>query len=347
MYTANSQAFRVMASAIYSASLSPCDTISSELVLLGCDEAREKMQLVADLLLLQRNIPPYYCIPDHGNKTHATQPASEFRGQPRDAIIANSKRLAISIKDLTHLLEQKDFCGVDRVLCSIASQVVILTESAAHAAYLTSTADIRCKCAKFGVVDRYRFECARQTIHMCYEKFQPRYKLFHSKLQMLNISRLLADNIEVLTCGCKQASENNSVSQSDSAQFINCSQCLQGVAALFLEGLKTLVSSQSEENCKQCLLFGKPLLATVDMVVDFAKYPRFSGTPAVLTQHGFELQTEIVGGAMAVVSSTVQLIGASKYVILEDTTSAKSWQKFANCSKAVAEATKLLSSTVQ
>ena len=121
---------------------------------------------------------------------------------------------------------------------------------------------------------------------------------------------------------------------------------LSGVTKIFLESLKCLAASHSEENSKRCLLFGKPILSALDMVTDFAKYPQFDGTPAILTQHGFESQMEIVGGAMAVVSSTVQLIEASKSVLRKDA-DLICWQKFANCSKAVAEASKVLSSSAR
>lgn len=316
--------------------------VSSELVLLGCNEACERIQLAADILLLQTNQP----LPLLPNRESATQPFSadsESYGKSRDAIIASTKRLAISIKELTHLLEERNFYGVYKVMCSIASQVVSLIESATHAAYWTSMVDVQCKPAKLGTVNRYHFECARQTIHMCYEKFQPQYEIFHSTEILTTISKILADNIATLIHGCKHAAENKEISQHDRTQFGNCVQCLQGVTTIFLESLKCLVSSHSEEDCKHCLLFGKPLLSAVDMVIDFAKFPQFTGTPAILTQQGFESQMEIVGGAMAVVSSTVQLIVASKSVIGNSIC----WKNFANCSKAVAEASKLLSSSVR
>ena len=267
-------------------------------------------------------------------------------GKSRDAIIANTKGLAISIKDFTHLLNKQKIGGVNKVMQTVTNQVILLIEAAMCAAYLTSMTDIRCKPATPGSVDYYQFECARQAIQMCYEKFKPKYKIFHSQQQILSVSRILADSIAVLTQGCKQASENQHISRMDRSQFANCVQCLQGVSATFLESLKILASSQTEENCKHCLLFGKPLLAAVDMITEFAKFPQFGGKAAILTQCGFERQTEILGGAMAVVGSTVQLIGAAKS-ILEEFTDVSSWQKFANCSKAVAEATKLLSSSIR
>lgn len=332
-----------------SSSINAHQCLSSEVVILGCNEACEKIQLVADILLLQ-STPPPPSLADHTDRHLASiQPLStenESYSKSRDAIIANTKVLSISIKQLTNFLSKKNLDSVNGVIQSIANQVVLLTEAATRAAYLTSINDIRCKPAKVGAVDHYQLECARQAIYMCYEKFKPQYEIFNSQEQIMSITRILADSIAKLNQECKQASENRKISQSDRAQFANCIQCLEGATATFLESLKTLAAAHSEENCKRCLLFGKPLLAAVDAVADFAKFPQFSGTPAVLTQRGFESQTEILGGAMAIVSSTVQLLEAAKS-ILGNETSSSHWQKFANCAKAVAEASKLLSTSIR
>ena len=325
------------------------DRLSSELVILGCNEACDKIQLVADILLLQSTTPPPSSLANYKEHQLASiQPFSvdESYGKSRDVIIANTKVLSISIKQLTNFLSKNHLDGVNEVVHSITDQVVILTEAATRAAYLTSMADIRCIPAKLGAIDHYQLECARQAVRMCYEKFKPQYEIFKSQGQIVNISRILADSIAKLSQECKQASENRKISRSDRSQFANCIQCLQGVTATFLESLKALASSHSEESRKRCLLFGKPLLAAVDTITDFAKFPQFSGTPAVLTQRGFESQTEILGGAMAVVSSTTQLFEATKS-ILGDETSSSHWQKFASCAKAVAEASKLLSSSIR
>lgn len=323
--------------------------LPSELVILGCNEACEKIQLVADILLLQA-APPPPSLADHAERQQASiqhLPAENGSyGKSRDAIIANTKVLSISIKQLTNFLNKKRLDGVNEVVHSITDQVILLTEAATHAAYFMSMADIRCKPAKIGAVDHYQLECARQAVYMCYEKFKPQYKIFNSQPQIMKISRILADNIAKLSQECKQASENREISPLDRAQFANCIQCLQGAAATFLESLQTLAASHSEEDCKRCLIFGKPLLAAVDAVAEFAKFPQFSGTPAVLTQRGFESQTEILGGAMAIVSSTIQLLEAAKS-ILENETTSNHWQKFANCAKAVAEASKLLSTSIR
>ena len=323
--------------------------LSSELVILGCNEACEKIQLVADILLLQAAAPPP-SLTDHAERQLASiqhlPTENESYGKSRDAIVANTKVLSISIKQLTNFLNKKRLDGVNEVVHSIANQVVLLTEAATRAAYLTSMTDMRCKPAKVGAVDHYQLECARQAVYMCYEKFKPQYEIFNSQEQILNISRILTDSIAKLSQECRQASENREISRSDRAQFANCIQCLQGATATFMESLKTLAASHSEENCKCCLIFGKPLLAAVDAAIDFAKFPQFIGTPAVLTQRGFESQTEILGGAMAIVSSTIQLLEAAKS-ILGNETSSNHWQKLANCAKAVAEASKLLSTSIR
>ena len=302
-----------------------------------CEEASERMQLTADILLLQSG----------SEKPMATEPISpgnDSYTKSRDAIVANTKGLAISVKDLTKSLNQHDHAGVHQTVQRIADQVIILTEAATHAAYLTALTDVHCKPARPGVVDRYTFARAKQAIHMAYDKFKPENGAVNRD-KTLQISRKFADNLALLTQGCKLAAENELIGKRDRAQFSDCAQCLQGVTAAFLASLKAFAASHSAEDRKRCLLFGRPILEAVDSVVEFASFPQFAGKPARLTQQGFELQTGILGGAMAVVSSSIQLVNTAKNLQVKDNPA--QWQKIVNCSKAVADATKLLSSSVR
>ena len=333
-----------------SSSVSKHQRLSSEFVILGCNEAIEKLQLASDILLLQSTPPPPSLTAEgypHETESASTSSvwAKESYSKSRDSIIANTKLLSILIKQLSGFLEKTHLDGVNKVVSSVANQVVFLTETATRAAYMLSVADVRCQPAKLGAVDHYQVECARQAVYMCYEKVKPQYEVFNSQERVMNISKTLADSIDKLIQECKQASENRKISRSDRAQFADCIQCLQGVTAMFSQSLKLLAATPKEESCKRCLLFGKPLLTAVDAISEFSKLPQFSGTPALLTQHGFESQTKILGGAMAIVGSTVQLLEATKSIIMLDSSS--QWQKFANCAKAAAEASKLLSTSIR
>ena len=270
---------------------------------------------------------------------------NESYSKSRDAIIANTKGLAISVKDLSHKLNRLNLGGVYRTVQNITEQVVILTEAATHAAYFTALTDIRCKPATPGVVDRYSFERARQAVHMSYDMFKPDYVQSMTRNQVLQISRTFASNLGVLTQGCKLASENKSLKVADRSQFSNCVQCLQGTTSAFLASLKLFASSHTEENRKRCLLFGRPLLAAVDSTVEFTRFAQFAGKPAELTERGYQSQTEILGGAMAVVSSSIQLLETAERIM--DSNDSTNWQKMANCTKAVADSSKLLSSSIR
>lgn len=314
-------------------------TLTPDTVVHVCSEATDRMQLVAELLLLRTGSEPVALEPiSKGNESYA---------KSRDAITANTKGLAISIKELSKQLNLKRLGAVYQLVERVADQVIILTEAATHAAYFTALTDSKSRPAKPAVVDRYSFARSKQAIHMAYDKFHPERGAL-SQHQVLQISRTFADNLAVLTQGCKLAAENLKISKADQAQFADCAQCLQGTTAAFLSSLKAFASSHSPEDRRRCLLFGKPVLEAVNCVVEFADFPQFSGKPAQLTQNGYKRQTEILGGAMAVVSSSVQLLKSTSSLLEEKLRHDTShWQKMVNCTKAVADATKLLSTSVR
>ena len=320
--------------------------LTPDILVIACQNAAERIQLVADLLLLQSRTSSYQPVPS--NKPAALEPitqGNESYSKSRDTIVANTKGLAISIKDLTQGLYKRSLGGVYRTIENLTEQVIVLTEAATHAAYFTALADRQCTPAKPGVVDRYSFERAKQAIHMSYDMFKPEYIDSMTRNQVLQISRTFANNIAVLTQGCKLASENGSLRESDRSQFANLVVCLQGTTSAFLASLKLFATSHSQENRKRCLLFGKPLLAAVDSTVEFANYPQFVGRAAVLSERGYESQTEILGAAMAIVGSSIRLLETTADIL--DNADSALWQKMVNCSKAVADSTKLLSGTLR
>ena len=316
----------------------PVSFLTAESVGRVCGEASERIQLTAEILILQSGSKQPAVLTVNTQET-------ESYGKSRDAIVANTKGLAISIKDLGRQLNQRNLAAVYRNVEHLTDQVVALTESAAHAAYFASLTDINCTPASPSVVDRYLFAKAKQAIHMAYNKF----RLEHGPLnreQILHISRTIAKNLVALVEGCKLASADMRIGEIDRSQFSSCVQCLQATTSVFLSSLTTFASHNTDAYRKRCLLFGDPLLKAVDCIVEFANLPQFAGTPAQLTQRGYKKQTEILGAAMAIVSASIQLLATSKAVLMEASSPAL-WQKMSHCSKAVADATKLLSSSIR
>ncbi len=321
--------------------------LTPELIDRSCRDSCERIQLVADLLLLQSSSASYQ--PISNKKPAALEPISqgnESYSKSRNAIVANTKGLAISIKDLTHNLSKRSLGGIYRTVETMTEQVIILTEAATHAAYFTALTDRACQPARSGVVDRYLFERAKQALHISYDMFKPDYINSMTRSQVLQISKTFAGNLAALTHGCKLASEIYTLKESDRSQFANLVVCLQGTTSSFLASLKLFAGHHSDENRKRCLIFGKPLLAAVDSTIEFSKFRQFAGTAAVLTERGYDMQTEILGAAMAIVSSSVQLLQTASDILL-DCGEKESWQKLVNCSKAVADGTKLLSGSIR
>ena len=306
-----------------------------------CNESVERMQLVAELLLLQSG----------RDKPAALEPVTvgnESYGKARDAIVANTKGLAISIKEFGKKLHGKDYTAAYRLAQQVADQVITLTEAAAHAAYFAALSDANCEPASPPAVDRYTFTRARQELRLAHDKFKLDYGPL-SREQVMQISSTFADNLAVLTQGCKLAAENKRIKISDRVQFSHCAQGLQGTTAAFLTSLKAFAGSNSLEDRKKCFLFGKPLLESVNSVVEYAHFAQFSGTPAKLNEDGYHVQTEVLAGAMAIVGASIQLLntGHSLLAITSRQGEAGQWQKMVNCTKAVADATRFLSSTIR
>lgn len=319
----------------------PSTAFDRDILRRRCAEARESMELSSQLLLLQQGAR-FQALesPGRGNESYS---------KARDLIVANTKALAITIKDLVTLLGQSspsNYGAICQTILSISEQVVVLTEAAAHAAYLGALAiDPSSVPCVPGLVDEYAFAKARQLICFAYEKFKGENGPMGVEI-VLQLSRTFADNLAVLTKGCKSAIDSERLSDGDRAQFSTCIQSLQGTTAAFLTSLKSFASSTASEDRRRCLIFGRPVLEAVNSVVTFASFPQFAGKPAELSRRGSELQTEILGRAMAVVSSSIVVVNTTE-AIMDDVSNAQGWQKIVNCSKAVAEATKMLCTSLK
>ena len=321
------------------------NTISAHAASRMCSESVERMQLVAELLLLQsgRDKPAALEPVSAGNKSY---------GKSRDAIVANTKGLAIAIKEFGKKLHEKDLTAVYRLAQQVADQVIVVTEAAAHAAYFAAISDATCEPAAPPAVDRYAFTRARLELTLAHAKFKLDYGSL-SREQVMQVSGVFADNLATLTQGCKLAAENKRIKITDRVQFSLCAQGLQGATAAFLTSLKAFAGSNSTEDRKKCVLFGKPLLESVNSIVEFAHFAQFSGTPAKLSEEGYHAQTEVLAGAMAIVGASIQLLNTGRSLLEQHRATGSrrdediQWQKLVNCTKAVADATKFLSSAIR
>ncbi len=320
---------------------------SPEFVGRTCEESCARMQLVADLLLLKTGNRAGL---QENHRLSVLEPVSgevESYGKLRDEIIATTKVLAISIKEFKQHMKIQHLSGVSKSAERVAKQAIQLTETAASAAYYAALTDIQCKPAKQGPIDLYLLERAKQELHISYNKFRPDYDCPSTVEYVLDISKSFADNLALLSQCCLKASENKKISNANSTQFATCYESLQGGTAAFLTALKAFASRRTEDNRKKCLLFGRPLLSIVDSLVEFSSFPQFSGKPAILTEKGHESQIDILGGAMAIISSCIQLLGAARSILCEQIDKSSRWEKLNNSLRAVADSIKLLCTSIR
>lgn len=323
-------------------------SLNPEFVGRVCEEVCARLQLVADLLLLKDE---YRIESKQNHRLSVLEPVFggvDSYGKLRDKIIAWTKALAISIKEFEQQMKMKHLGGVSKLAEKISKQVIQLTEAAASAAYYAALTDIHCKPAKPGIIDHYIVERAKQELHMSYNKFRPDYCCPLSREYILNISKNFADNLATLSHCCVKASENKHVKPVDSTQFSTCHESLQGGTAAFLTALKSFAAMRTEDNRRKCQLFGRPLLAVVDSIVEFSAFPQFSGKPAVLTERGHESQTDILGGAMAIISSCIKLLETARSMLCEHIKNSDSqWQRLTNCMRAIGDSIEILCASIR
>ena len=312
------------------------------------------MELVAELLLLRS-----------GSKARALHPVTssgDSYSKSRDAIVANTKALAISIKDLTRQLKEEELEEVDSIVQQISETVTVLTEAAAQAAYISAMQDKSSVSSKEGPIDQYAFAKARYIISTACSNFSTDRGIMKNS-SILKLMQTIATNLSKLRYGCQKASENLQIDETERAQFSACVQCLDGSSAIFVSCVKSYLTSSNTSDRKNMSLFAIPLKTAVNSVVEYSSDSRFCSEPAKLSAKGEQCQIEILAGAMSVVSAAVQMLntvvnlmegsngmnGSGKIVnaaekkALED----RHWQKLVSCARAVADSCKMLALSIR
>ena len=329
-------------------------------IIRACEEGVEFMELVAELLLLRS-----------GSKARALHPvttgSTDSYSKSRDAIVANTKALAISIKDLTRQLKDEKYADVEGIVGQISEKVTVLTESAAQAAYITAMRDENSVSFKEGAIDQYQFTKARYIINNTCSSFLPNREPL-SNDSLVKLTQTIATNLSLVRQGCHRASENSSLSDHQKSQFSACVQCLDGSSALFVACIKSYITTNKASDKNNISVFAMPLKTAVNSVVEYSSLPEFGGSPAQLTPRGEHSQTEILAGAMSIVSAAVQMLN-TVVSLLEDKVGDgpnhhgnglskdkpidrkaqedRHWQKLVSCARAVADSCKMLASSIR
>ena len=129
-------------------------------------------------------------------------------------------------------------------------------------------------------------------------------------------------------------------------QFRQCAKSISGTTAALLSAIKCYAKSRQEKDREKCIIFTKPLLETINAMMAFGSLPEYSGVAARMSEQGREAQCAILGGAMAVVSSSIRLF-TSTASLIENHEDPVQWQKMMQCCKAISDSTKLLSGALR
>ena len=315
------------------------ETFTPTKVVRICAQSAEEIDLIAEVLLLQESTKPTVLEP-------LSKGQRQFDCQER--IVSTTKHFPDMLKGLQAHLKDSELQGIAESVRVLTEQVALLTESAAQLAYVTAVKDPMSEPALPGVTDRYSFEMAKFSIIVACRKFdKEKYGIIDTPM-ILKISSSIADSLTVLKDGCKYAADLQDLSVYDREQFVNTSKALQGSTAPFLTALKAFTKSRSEPDRLRCQIFCRPMVEAVKATVEFSQLPEFRGKPASLSEEAKGAQTQVLGGAMAVVSSVIQLFAATQNILEQPRFMNDSlWQRWHVCSKAALDAAQLLQQLVK
>lgn len=119
------------------------------------------------------------------------------------------------------------------------------------------------------------------------------------------ISAVLATHLDVLRDQCRGAADVvvDTMPQ-HAAQFKSIIKGLSGTSAMLVAAVKTFVSSPSDANRAQCMLFAEPVQGVVDVLLRFVgSVPQFVGNPPQVKRDVADYIKPIQAGAMAAVSA--------------------------------------------
>ncbi|OCT89715.1 talin rod domain-containing protein 1 [Xenopus laevis] len=263
-----------------------------------CEQCKNKMQLVADLLLLSSEPRPV--------SPESSLQFGETFEKCRDTVIARTKGLSILTHDVQSQLNMGRFAEVGDTVQEMGDLLVSLIELSAHAAYLAAVEVPGSQAAQAGLVDRYKVTRCRHEVEQSCATLRSVPLAELTPQLLLEVSQNLSRNLKTLTDASVAASDK-SRDKFAKEQFKLGVKCMSTSASALLACVREVKTSPSELSRNRCALFSGPLVQAVHALVGFATEPQFLGRAAILNPEGKAVQTAILGGAMSVVSACVLL----------------------------------------
>lgn len=302
-----------------------------------CEMSANKMQTIADLLLLTSDIRPV--------NTDGIASVRESYAKCKDNIVAKTKGLFIIARDVRAQLIAGKLKDVAHSLQELTSTVVNIIESCSHSAYLAAISESGCRQAIPGIVDKYKCQRAKFGIQHCCAKIQKVPLPELSSTLILDLSSDITKYLTVLTNASKLASEATK-DQYEKEQYKLAIKCVTACTSALLISLRQFQRIRDEKCRQRCVSFSKSLVQSCEALVTFASEPEHIGTPAKLTQVGKETQNMVLAGGMSVASSCIQLCQVVRYAIYDPCSIINS-RKLTTCCSSIIDSSKLLNRSLQ
>jgi hypothetical protein len=165
------------------------------------------------------------------------------------------------------------------------ARVRIQPRRLSHAAlYLSPGGKRRCVKAIPGAVDMYVLHRGKLAIETAAAGFS---RETIGQDQMLAISAVLATHLELIRGELQGSAERLKKSQPhDAAVFSAAASSLSGNSAVLVAAIKAFAAAPTPEARATALLFTRPILVSIDTLIEYGSDARFAGTPPKVCARG-------------------------------------------------------------
>jgi len=297
-------------------------------VICASTNAANKMQTIADLLLLQSD-----------EETFIIQPLFSTANDCemcKDIVIRNTKGLTATIRQIGHHLRNKQHASLCRSLEVLSDQVVTITEASAHMVYANIIDSITRK-----PIDRYLLTKCELDITAACERLHFKYGSITNE-EMFKISSGVSDSVALIKRTCLEAKESKELTLEDKTQISLMFDAISAAFVSFANCLKDFTLTPHSSEChRKCIIVSKPLLSSVNALIQLTDSATYNNMPLQMTKKLSEPMTALLGSAMAIVSSSVRYVESVESVT-ENMNDSNTWKSLVNCSKSVAESANLI-----
>ncbi|KAJ3121843.1 Talin-1 [Nowakowskiella sp. JEL0407] len=221
-------------------------------------------------------------------------------------IVEQTKELGGILSSVTR---GNDVIKMAEASVSMSKIVQEITESNSRAAYLVGLSDPMSVAATPGAIDQIFFSTVgREIKDACVRLVDPE----NSPARILESANLIAKLTSSICTACKVAGQNPAINSVARQQFIASTKDVASKTAVLVNDIKLLARNRDEESRRQCVEDTGPLAEAIDILVDAAMAPEFSGTKAKISSVGLQAQQRLVDPNKNLITAMENVINSIK-----------------------------------